>query len=55
MKISYLCRLVEAAELGLPHLEHAHARELAEKAIEAAYLEARKRFNARDLNRTKRP
>lgn len=55
MKLSHLCRLAEAAELGLPHLERAYARDLAQKAIEAAYLEARKRFNARDLNRANRP
>ena len=55
MKLSHLCKLAEAAELGLPHLEGAYARELAEKAIKITYLEARKRFNARDLNRANRP
>lgn len=43
-----------ATELGLPLLEHEHARQDARDAIEADYLEAHKR-QARELNRATRP
>lgn len=55
MKLLQLMRLTEVAELGLPLLEHEHARQDARAAIEAAHLEARKRRQARDSFRASRP
>jgi len=55
MKFSQLITLAEAAELALPLVQQAQAREQTKAAIEAAYLEARSRLQARDLNRSRRP
>lgn len=55
MKLLQLMRLTEVAELGLPLLDHEHARQDARAAIEAAHLEARKRRQARELTRANRP
>lgn len=54
MKISQLMILAKAAEIALPHLE-AELRGEAEAALEAAFLEARKRLRSRDLWRANRP
>jgi len=55
MKLLQLMRLTEVAELGLPLLDHDHAKQDARAAIEAAHLEARKRRQARELTRATRP
>ena len=55
MKLANLSDLLRAAELGLTLTENAHSRELLQDAIQAAYLEERKRRTARDLARTQRP
>jgi hypothetical protein len=55
MKISQLITLAEAAELALPFVEKTPAIGRTKAAIESAYLEARKRLQARDLNRARRP
>ena len=55
MKLSLLVALAEAAELGLPHIQDASVIERTRAAIDAAYLEARKRLQARDLSRHNRP
>lgn len=54
MKISQLIVLAKAAEIALLHL-HEQSIEDTEAAIEAAFLEVRKRLRARDLSRASRP
>jgi chromosome segregation and condensation protein ScpB len=54
MKFSQLITLAEAAELGLSLVEKPMAITRTKAAIGAAYLEARKRLQARDLNRGRR-
>lgn len=54
MKISQLIMLAEAALAALPQLKP-ELREETEAAIEAAYLEARKRLQSRDVWRASRP
>lgn len=55
MKVSQLIRLAEAAEVALPLFQREHVTQYTKAAIDAAYLEARKRLQARDLNRSNRP
>ena len=54
MKISQLMVLVKAAEIALPHMQ-AELQGETEAALEAAFLEARKRLQSRDLYRASRP
>jgi len=54
MKTSQLITLAEAAEIALPHLQEGSIEDT-KAAIAAAFLEARKRFNGRELYRASRP
>jgi len=54
MKISQLMMLAEAAQVALPHLKP-ELQQDTEAAIEAAFLEARKRLRSRELGRANRP
>jgi hypothetical protein len=54
MKTSQLIILAEAAEIALPHLQEKSIEDT-RAAIKAAFLEARKRFDGRELYRVTRP
>jgi hypothetical protein len=54
MKTSQLITLAEAAEIALPHLQ-GKSIEHTKAAIAAAFLEARKRLDGRELYRVNRP
>ncbi|MCA9801758.1 MAG: hypothetical protein KC777_07210 [Cyanobacteria bacterium HKST-UBA02] len=54
MKISDLMILAKAAEIAMPHLQE-KVKVDTEAAVEAAYLEARKRLSAREAYRANRP
>lgn len=54
MKISQLIMLAEAAQIALPQLKPQLKKET-EAAVEAAFLEARKRLQSSDVYRASRP
>lgn len=54
MKLTQLMKLAEAAQIALPYLNQNQKEEI-EAAVEAAFLEASKRLQSRDIYRACRP